>query len=137
MTHEEAYHQIAAALPYLDSKLSNQDGVLYVNGEVHFVLQNGLPTNCCHAQRLLVTDKPHEQMEWRKTRQTPSLFSARKFDPAMWEGLNARAYSAVLRLRPERYEDLTSLQIIQLKNVGRVTLGQIKEFLKQKGHTLL
>jgi len=141
MTHDEAYQQIAQALPYLDCRLSNKDGVLYLNGEVHFILENGKPTKLWRAQRLLITDKPHEQMdwgkEWREGWQAIERHRQRKFDPNMWDGLNARAYTAVCRLKPEQYSDLTRDMLMRVNNVGKVTVNHIEEFLNDKGYKLL
>jgi len=56
MTHEEAYHSIAKALPYLSPKLADKDGVLKVWAKITFYrdTNTGQLTNCTRSQEMQI-----------------------------------------------------------------------------------
>ena len=140
MTHEEAMSQIGAALPHLDPRVADDQGVIYVRAMIQFVRDaDGNLTRQWRYQQVDIGEDEWNPPNKPKRITVDKRKANAEFDNRMWHALGTRAYHVVWKLRPASYEEFakyTEADLRKIQGCGKVTLNELKEFMKMKGYTI-
>jgi len=135
MTHEEAFAQIANALPHLDPQLADADGIVYVRGMIQYLRDgNGQLTRQWRYQQVDIGEEVWEPENKPMKSEPKPEFSWRD-----WVGCSVRAGRVVSQLRPATYEQMskyTANDLMKMRGVGTKTVADIDAFLQTKGYYL-
>lgn len=134
MTHEEAMNQISSALAYLNPKVADDQGVVYVRGLIQFVRDaNGELTRQWRYQQVDIGEE-----EWNPPNK-PQKQCEPKFKWLDWRDAPTRVKNLAYKLKPDSFAAMSKYKredLLMVRGVGAKTVNEMEEFLKGRGYNL-
>ena len=136
MTHEEAMSQIGSALPYLNLKVANDEGIVYVRAMIQFVRnEQGQLTRQWRYQQVDIGEDEWNPPNKPKAQCAPT----RKFNWRDWIDAPTRVRNLAYKLQPESLEAMgkySPQELRSIRGVGLKTVRDTQEYLQRKGYSL-
>lgn len=136
MTHEEAMSQIGSALPYLNPKVADDEGVVYVRAMIQFVRdEHGQLTRQWRYQQVDIGEE-----EWNPPNKPQKQCEVRpKFNWVIWREAPTRVKNLAFKLKPESMQAMSKYtrdDLMMVRGVGTKTVDDMQAFLKSQGYSL-
>lgn len=136
MTHEEAMTQIGSALPYLNPKVADANGVVYVRAMIQFVRDaNGELTRQWRYQQVDIGEE-----EWNPPNKPQKQCAVEpKFNWLDWRDAPTRVKNLAHKLRPESFKAMAKYKrrdLLMIRGVGPKTVDDVEAFLQSQGYSL-
>jgi hypothetical protein len=136
MTHEEAMSQIGSALPYLNPKVADEQGVVYVRAMIQFVRDaNGELTRQWRYQQVDIGEE-----QWNPPNKPKKQCMVKpKFNWLHWREAPTRVKNLAYRLKPESMQAMSKYKrsdLLMIRGVGKKTVDEMEAFLHSQGYSL-
>ena len=124
--------QIGSALPYLNPKVADDEGIVYVRAMIQFVRdEHGQLTRQWRYQQVDIGEE-----EWNPPNKPQKKET---FNWRLWREAPTRVKNLVWKLRPESMEVMckyTRTDLLSIRGVGEKTVQDLEQYMNDKGYVL-